>query len=951
MTTRMLIDARHREETRVAVVTGKQIEEFDFEFAEHKQIKGNIYLAKVTRVEPSLQAAFVDYGGNRHGFLAFSEIHPDYYQIPREDRERLLAEEAEAAAEEAALREQEEAEEDAAGGIIRSEARDEEDGDFIEVESDEHIDTFDVAEGDINDSEEPDLDAHGEGNEDAEAGEGEDEGQRDGRRGNNRRRRGKGGGRGNAPKASDEARAKRMNLRRRYKIQDVIHRRQVLLVQVVKEERGNKGAALTSYLSLAGRYCVLMPNTSHGGGISRKISSSSDRSRLKSIISDLSLPSTMGCIIRTAGLARTKPEIKRDFDYLARLWDEIRERTLKGAAPMLIHTDSDLIKRAIRDIYNKDIGDILVEGTEGFKAAKDFMKLLMPSHAKRLQHYADPVPLFQRYGVEDQLNAMYQPIVQLKSGGYIVINPTEALVSIDINSGRSTKEHGIEQTALSTNLEAAREIARQLRLRDMAGLVVIDFIDMDHHSNARKVERAMKDALKHDRARIQVGRISSFGLMEMSRQRLRTGVLEASTRQCPHCEGTGLVRTASSAALSALRLIEEEAARGHGSYIQLVASQEATIYVLNNKRAELAEIEERYGVSVAIVPNSETEGAKMTVTASGPRPEQQVMLAPIIDNDDDDDDFEEEAFEAEEDEVVERPARRAEGESEAESEDRNGKRRRRRRGRRGGRNREREEGEQQAEGEVAGDDAGDDATPTVDAVAEEAPAPKGRSRGRRGKRKDEGEAVAEAETVETPAVVAEEAETPAPKPRRGRAKAKVEAVEVEAPEAPEAPAPEALVEEAPKKRGRGKAAAKEEVAITAETPAEAVAEEAPAAEAKPTKGRGRKKAAEAEPAGEAVWRRYRPCPFWLVAAHLWINKAMREASSSTRDGEEASPRFIAHSASKGHLRAMASANLEKIRPRKIRYSQTGNHAGSSIAARPTGVGTIHPPRCRDRGVF
>jgi ribonuclease E len=558
----MLIDARHREETRVAVVTGNRIEEFDFESAEHKQLKGNIYLAKVTRVEPSLQAAFVDYGGNRHGFLAFAEIHPDYYQIPREDRERLLAEEAEAAAEEAALREQEEEESDEPSDIMQGSAeRDDDITDLIEVDSDDSVDTIDMTEG-----EEPDLSSNGD---DA------DENERDGPQGdngrNNRRRRGRGGrnGEGRAPKASDEVRAKRMNLRRRYKIQDVIHRRQVLLVQVVKEERGNKGAALTTYLSLAGRYCVLMPNTSHGGGISRKIHSAADRKRLKTIISDLTLPASMGCIIRTAGLARTKPEIKRDFDYLARLWDEIRERTLRGAAPMLIHTDSDLIKRAIRDIYNKDIDEVFVEGPDGYKAAKDFMKLLMPSHAKRVQHYADPVPLFQRYHVEDQLNAMYQPVVQLKSGGYIVINPTEALVSIDINSGRSTKEHGIEQTALSTNLEAAREIARQLRLRDMAGLVVIDFIDMEHHSNARKVERAMKEALKHDRARIQVGRISSFGLMEMSRQRLRTGVLEASTRECPHCEGTGLVRTASSAALSALRLIEDEAAKGQGNQIVL----------------------------------------------------------------------------------------------------------------------------------------------------------------------------------------------------------------------------------------------------------------------------------------------------------------------------------------------------------------------------------------------
>ncbi|HEX7741693.1 MAG TPA: ribonuclease E/G, partial [Sphingobium sp.] len=546
MTMRMLIDARHREETRVAVVKGNRIEEFDFESAEHKQLKGNIYLAKVTRVEPSLQAAFVDYGGNRHGFLAFSEIHPDYYQIPREDREALLREERAHAEEEAALRAEVDDEDDDGAG----------DGGLELVEATHHHEDEEGAEGDA-----------------AEGAEGTD------RRG----RRKRGGG----DEAADELRRKRMALRRRYKIQDVIKRRQVLLVQVVKEERGNKGAALTTYLSLAGRYCVLMPNTSHGGGISRKISNAADRKRLKSIVAEMALPSSMGCIVRTAGLQRTKPEIKRDFDYLARLWDEIREKTLKSDAPALIHNDSDLIKRAIRDIYNKDIDEVIVEGEEGYKAAKDFMKLLMPSHARRVQQYADAVSLFQRAGVEEQLAGMYNPVVQLKSGGYLVINPTEALVSIDINSGRSTREHGIEQTAVATNLEAAREIARQLRLRDMAGLVVIDFIDMEVNSNIRKVEKAMKEALKDDRARIQVGRISGFGLMEMSRQRLRTGVLEASTRQCPHCEGTGLVRTASSAGLGALRMLEEEAARGRGSLITLRASQEAAFYVLNNKRAEL----------------------------------------------------------------------------------------------------------------------------------------------------------------------------------------------------------------------------------------------------------------------------------------------------------------------------------------------------------------------------
>ena len=829
MTTRMLIDARHREETRVAVVTGNQIEELDFESAEHKQLKGNIYLAKVTRVEPSLQAAFVDYGGNRHGFLAFAEIHPDYYQIPREDRERLLAEEAEAAAEEAALREQEEEEDEEPADLIGgSDDTDDDDTDVIEVESDDSVDTIDITEG-----EEPELDAAN--GEEGENGSSEEPTGDNGR--NNRRRRGRGrGGRESQAKASDEVRAKRMNLRRRYKIQDVIHRRQVLLVQVVKEERGNKGAALTTYLSLAGRYCVLMPNTSHGGGISRKIHSASDRKRLKSIMSDLTLPSTMGCIIRTAGLARTKPEIKRDFDYLARLWDGIRENTLKGAAPMLIHSDSDLIKRAIRDIYNKDIDEVFVEGDEGYRAAKEFMKLLMPSHAKKVQHYADPVPLFQRYHVEDQLNAMYQPIVQLKSGGYIVINPTEALVSIDINSGRSTKEHGIEQTALSTNLEAAREIARQLRLRDMAGLVVIDFIDMENHGNARKVERAMKEALKHDRARIQVGRISGFGLMEMSRQRLRTGVLEASTRECPHCEGTGLVRTASSSALSALRLIEEEAARGNGNQIVLQASQEATIYCLNNKRAELADIEERYHVRIIIVPNGEVEGAKLAVSSSGPKPEAPVMLAPIIDLEDDidvEDEFDdiEEVEEVEEDRQA-RPDRepRAEGEGD-------GRRRKRRRGRRGGKGRERD-GRDDAPGtnaEAANDDEVSETV--VEAVAPETGETKPKARrGRRGGR-------GRSDGVETPAVGTVTEVEPQPeaaeKPKRkSRAKAKVgtDAPVAEAAEASEAPPVKA---KAPA-RSRAKAKAEE---VSAPSPD---AEPAPAKTKTPRKKAAAKDVADTD---------------------------------------------------------------------------------------------------------
>ena len=645
MATRMLIDARHTEETRVAVLKGNRIEEFDFESAEHKQIKGNIYLAKVTRVEPSLQAAFVDFGGNRHGFLAFSEIHPDYYQIPKEDREQLLAEEAEAAEEEARLRSEEEDEGHSPGDEY--DADDESSGSLAEDLAEdglEEIDTSDkdrvstIEDGTVEDDDDSDEDDDS----DDESENSDDEGNRRGRgrrqgrgRQNNRQKK---GGRSRA-KEVDEVRAKRMALRRRYKIQDVVHRRQVMLVQVVKEERGNKGAALTTYLSLAGRYTVLMPNSSHGGGISRKISSAQDRKRLKQIVGDLDLPRSMGLIVRTAGLQRTKPEIKRDFDYLARLWDEIRENTLGSSAPALIHSDSDLIKRAIRDLYNREIEEVIVEGEAGYKSAKQFMKLLMPSHARRVKSYADPVPLFQRYGAEDQLRAMYDPVVQLKSGGYLVINPTEALVSIDINSGRSTKEHGIEATATATNLEAAKEIARQLRLRDMAGLVVIDFIDMENNSNIRKVEKCMKDALKNDRARIQVGRISGFGLMEMSRQRLRTGVLEATTRECPHCDGTGLVRTASSAGLSALRLIEDEAAKGKGSIISLSASTEAAIYMLNAKRADLQEIERRYNVSVEVLPEGEDEGAKMSVSSSGPRPSEAPKFEPIVDDDDDEDDI------------------------------------------------------------------------------------------------------------------------------------------------------------------------------------------------------------------------------------------------------------------------------------------------------------------------
>ncbi|QJB68649.1 Rne/Rng family ribonuclease [Parasphingorhabdus halotolerans] len=834
MTTRMLIDARHQEETRVAVVKGNKIEEFDFESSEHKQLKGNIYLAKVTRVEPSLQAAFVDYGGNRHGFLAFSEIHPDYYQIPKEDRDRLLAEEAEHAAEEAALRAQEEEEEDAPADMVRSEATEELDTALVEVEKDESVDTIDVTEGELpseDSSDDPDDDS------DDDSDEAEDDGdtaESEGGSSKNNRSKGRRGGKGNGgggrggrggrnvAKASDQARQKRMALRKRYKIQDVIQRRQVVLVQVVKEERGNKGAALTTYLSLAGRYCVLMPNTSHGGGISRKINSASDRKRLKSIIADLALPNTMGCIVRTAGLSRTKPEIKRDFDYLARLWDEVRENTLGAVAPKLIHSDSDLIKRAIRDIYNRDIEEVLVEGPDGYAAAKDFMKLLMPSHSRRVKSYSDPVSLFQRYGAEDQLSAMYSPEVQLKSGGYLVINPTEALVSIDINSGRSTREHGIEATAVKTNLEAANEIARQLRLRDMAGLVVIDFIDMDRHGNVRKVERAMRDALKNDRARIQVGRISSFGLMEMSRQRLRTGVLEASTKVCPHCEGTGLVRTASSSALSALRLIEEEAAKGKASEIILTASQEATIYVLNSKRHEIQDIEKRYGVSVEIVPDGETEGARMEVKGSGSPPQNVPKFEPIID-DDDDDDFEN-------DEIVEAAER---------NEDDRPKKRRRRRGRRGGRGADRDDTVSDTSDSDNSGQHGENQSASEN--SDENAKPKRRSRGGRN-RKPRADANVDTNVSTVEAESADSA-APAEKPKR-QSRSRKKDVEV----ASDTPASEeggkAQVEEKPKRR-RAPRKAKAAEAAPAET-GDRPAEEATAKPKRASRAKAKKVEASAD---------------------------------------------------------------------------------------------------------
>ena len=657
MTDKMLIDATHPEETRVVVLRGNRVEEFDFESANRKQLRGNIYLAKVTRVEPSLQAAFVDYGGNRHGFLAFSEIHPDYYQIPVADRQALIAEEerdhraADADADHRANRR---------GGRHRHRQHGaDRPRDLVQSEplaADEQLhETLDSHPGEVAlgglppeqplatelPASEPQPSEFTRGDlpsQDTQlaaeklAGEGAvdpapmpEGGEDHGETGDHLAApaepapsdepgapSGQSNGNGEdhheeeavesvgGADAMEEVQERMPRFRRQYKIQEVIKRRQVMLVQVVKEERGTKGAALTTYLSLAGRYSVLMPNTARGGGISRKITSGEDRSRLKEIAQDLEVPPGMGVILRTAGASRTKTEVKRDFEYLLRLWETVRDLTLKSMAPKLVYEEGSLTKRSIRDLYTKDIDEIIVSGDEGYKEAREFMRMLMPSHAKHVKLYNDTQPLFTRYGIESQLDAMFSPTVQLRSGGYIVINQAEALVAIDVNSGRATREHHIEDTALKTNGEAAEEIARQLRLRDLAGLIVIDFIDMDEGRNNRTVERRLKDALKHDRARIQVGRISHFGLLEMSRQRIRTSVLESSTEKCPVCGGSGHVRSVSSVALQLLRAIEETLIKGATHNLIVRTRSEVALYVLNHKRAHLRDLEERFRITITI---------------------------------------------------------------------------------------------------------------------------------------------------------------------------------------------------------------------------------------------------------------------------------------------------------------------------------------------------------------
>ncbi|HEV7334589.1 MAG TPA: ribonuclease E/G [Bosea sp. (in: a-proteobacteria)] len=892
MANKMLIDATHPEETRVVVSRGSRIEEFDFESASRKPLRGNIYLAKVTRVEPSLQAAFVEYGGNRHGFLAFSEIHPDYYQIPVADRQALLAEEARAEREEE--RDEEKREKrgrrdrgrrgDRDGRAKRASNGDETVSAEVQAESGqgevEHVETDGKEAAMVNEgapafgeyfapavaesssenvaenaapltfetvtepaAETEEARAPSENGDESGGEDGNDDNGGDDHPDEEPEQLGGGD-------ALDDMPERPRHSRRQYKIQEVIKRRQIILVQVVKEERGNKGAALTTYLSLAGRYSVLMPNTGKGGGISRKITNAEDRKRLKEIAQELEVPEGMGIILRTAGASRTKPEIRRDYEYLMRMWESVRELTLASVAPALVYEEGNLVKRSIRDLYNKDIDEVHVAGEAAYREAKDFMRMLMPSHAKSVKPYREQTPLFAAFGVESQLDAMFSNTVTLKSGGYIVINQTEALVAIDINSGRSTREHNIEDTALKTNLEAAEEISRQLRLRDLAGLIVIDFIDMEENRNNRAVEKKLKECLKNDRARIQVGRISAFGLLEMSRQRIRTGVLESSSVPCPHCAGAGLVRSTPSIALQILRALEEALIKSASHNLEVRTRPEVALYVLNQKRAHLRDLEERFNIAITVSADAALLGTRYFEVERGEFVGNENRVIPVSS-------MRAEAIveEPEEDEVLDLEAESEEsGEAEAGPSSANGegeegrgegeggrKRRRRRRRRRGG---ERDGDGQRLEGgsEEAGDGQDDDQdepadggesgesgepvaeivevvaeapAPVVEVVAEEVPveAEAKPRRGRRGGRSKKAEAeaavaeapvteAAEAPKAETTEVVAEAAAAPAEKPKRSRARKKVvpiteDGAAVEAAPAAETPPAPAAEPEAP----------------------------------------------------------------------------------------------------------------------------------------------------------
>ncbi|MGX5723154.1 ribonuclease E/G [Shinella zoogloeoides] len=888
MAEKMLIDASHAEETRVVVVRGNRIEEFDFESEHKKQIRGNIYLAKVTRVEPSLQAAFVDYGGNRHGFLAFAEIHPDYYQIPLADRQALLKAEAEEHRRdddiepiETGTRASEESEAPAEVEVEAAAAVEETVAEApAEPEAAEASADLAAEEAPAEKPKKPrrtrkaktkteeeapaaeEAAAPSEGSDDETPGGAmamavdTDEISEPAERKRGRRRRDDDddddhngeekeviesvGAEDAMEEVPDRVQRKP---RKQYRIQEVIKRRQILLVQVAKEERGNKGAALTTYLSLAGRYSVLMPNTARGGGISRKITNLQDRKRLKEIARDLEVPQGMGVILRTAGANRTRVEVKRDFEYLMRLWENVRTLTLASTAPCLVYEEGSLIKRSIRDLYNKDISEIVVAGEEGYREAKAFMKMLMPSHAKVVQPYRDVHPIFSRSGIEAQLDRMLQPQVTLKSGGYIIINQTEALVSIDVNSGRSTREHSIEETALQTNLEAAEEVARQLRLRDLAGLVVIDFIDMEEKRNNRAVEKRLKDHLKNDRARIQVGRISHFGLLEMSRQRIRASVLESTMQTCPHCNGTGHIRSQSSVALHVLRGIEEYLLKNTTHDITVRTTPDIALYLLNHKRGTIIDYEARFGVAIIIEADAHV-GAQHFAIDRGEPVENPVKIEQLLhfepEPEEDDVVIEDEIDEEEEDA---RPAAAGQASLSASS-DENGRNKRKRRRRRRGRGRENGEGTDTASfgGEQAGDEdvldddeaEGDDGQETAQADADDSSETrrKRRRRGKRGGRRnrpeDGVEAAADGDDAEGDGESDEDASEDA---------VAVEAeVDVAAEEAPAEP----VAEEAPAKpkrarRSRAKAAT--------ETPADEAARSEVEAQPAPV---------PAEPAAEAT---------------------------------------------------------------------------------------------------
>jgi ribonuclease E len=951
MPNKMLIDASHPEETRVVVVRGNRIEEFDFESQDKKQLKGNIYLARVTRVEPSLQAAFVEYGGNRHGFLAFSEIHPDYYQIPVADRQALLRAEAQEAEDEDD--EEGDGEERQGrdrgrrgrrrGGKGRERGENKRDTSADAAESAEAGDNAGTSEsGDAGQTviaaadegaeapeikateSEPAAESSSDGDNTAEGESGEEgetstggtsiaaavdadviseavatEPHEEAASGDNDR--------GmleevhsshpddheiesvGAEDALEEVRNRRKPVRRQYKIQEVIKRRQILLVQVVKEERGNKGAALTTYLSLAGRYSVLMPNTARGGGISRKITNAQDRKRLKEVVADLEVPQGMGVILRTAGESRTKAEIKRDYEYLMRLWENVRSLTLQSSAPALVYEEGSLIKRSVRDLYNKDIDEILVSGDDGYREAKDFMRMLMPSHAKVVQPYRDTTPIFVRNGIEAQLDRMLQPQVTLKSGGYIIINQTEALVSIDVNSGRSTKEHSIEDTALHTNLEAAEEVARQLRLRDLAGLIVIDFIDMEENRNNRAVEKRLKDHLKNDRARIQVGRISHFGLMEMSRQRIRASVLESTMKPCPHCGGTGHVRSDSSVALMVVRAIEEFLLKDSRSHITVRTPTATALYVLNHKRGTLVELEARFGLTITLEADDAVGSQHYAIfrgaLAEKPEGFVEARNLPTYVEPEPEDDV---VFEEEEDATAqEEQPRQQQQQPQKSGEEGDGRdRKRRKRRRRRGRDRDRDHADHEAAPGVAADASADesvaageaDETEVDEAVAvetvENADASddsqgKKRRRGKRGgkrNRREDGDAEAageeagepdaqpvNAETIEVvtseTAVTVEDAATPAvaeeapvaEKPKRRRTSKKAAAAAAAVEEAPAA-AEAAPVEQAVP-------AAIEEPASPPVAESQPATEETPAAATRPSR---RKAAASDAPAVPVV---------------------------------------------------------------------------------------------------